>query len=245
MDSSVHVALSQTSALRRELDLTANNIANANTAGFKGERMAFESYILRGGNNDVEFVVDDGSFLDERQGSITYTGGKLDVALQGPGWFSYQTTDGRVAYGRDGQFSVDSLGKLVTQSGDRVLDDGGGQITFPPDTAHVAVISGDGTISAEGNGTIAKIGVFDLADLQSYERIGGGRFVAPEGRATVVALDDATKVVQGAIEGSNVQPIAEMTRLIDIQRAYERSTKIIEGEDELRQKMLQQIGRSV
>jgi len=245
MDNSTYVSLSRTSVLMRELDMAANNIANANTAGFKGERMAFEAYMIRAGDHETDFVLDAGSFLDEKQGAISYTGNTLDVALQGTGWFSYKTAEGQVAYGRDGQFNIDTQGNLVTLNGDHVLDDGGGLINFPPDTANIAVISADGTISAEGNGTIAKIGVFTIPNLQSFERIGAGRFIPPsenDGKAEVIA-DTSTQVVQGAIEGSNVQPVLEMTRLISIQRAYEQSIKLMDGEDDLRRKTLQRIGR--
>lgn len=243
MDNSTFVSLSLNSALKRELDLTANNIANANTAGFKGEHMSFESYLVDTNGGETEFVIDSGSFMDKRQGPVSYTGNTLDVALQGTGWFSYMTAEDRVSFGRDGQFRVNALGTLVTLNGDRVLDDGGGEITFPPDTAGVAIISADGTISARGAGTIAKIGVYSLPGLQSYERIGSGRFVPPEGEVAPFIIDDTTRVMQGALEGSNVQPVLEMTRLIDIQRAYERSTKLMESANELRRKALQQIGR--
>lgn len=243
MESSTPVTLSLTSVLKRNLDLTANNIANANTAGFKGERMSFDSYVVKSGESETSFVIDQGSFLDNRQGSVEYTGNALDLALQGVGWFSYRTPEGQISYGRNGQFHVDSVGNLVTLNGDKVLDDGGGEIAFPPDTASSAIISADGSISAPDVGTIAKIGVFTLPDLQSYERIGAGRFVPPAGQTSQAYIDDSTRVMQGALEGSNVQPILEMSRLIDIQRAYERSTKLMDGADELRRKALQQIGR--
>jgi flagellar basal-body rod protein FlgF len=247
MGNSTLVSLSLTSAVSRELTMTANNIANANTAGFKGERLTFDTYLVGNGDSGTEYVVSKASFLDEKQGAITFTGNTLDVALQGKGWFSYRTTEGQVVYGRDGRFNVDPQGNLVTLNGDRVLDDGGGDITFPPDTANIATISRDGTISAEENGTIAKIGVFTLPDIQSFERIGAGRFIPPkETRGkTEATIDPSTQILQGAIEGSNVQPVLEMTRLIDMQRAYERSNKLMDGEDDLRRKTLQQISRPV
>lgn len=244
MEGSTPVSLSLTSVLKHELDMTANNIANSNTAGFKGERLSFDSFLVKSGSTETSFVIDKGSFVDDRQGPVTYTGNPLDLALQGEGWFSYKTPDGQTSYGRNGQFRVDSLGTLVTMNGDKVLDDGGGEIVFPPDTASAAIISADGTISAGGAGTIAKIGIFSLPDLQSYERIGAGRFVPPEGRTSMAFIDETTRVTQGAIEGSNVQPVLEMSRLINIQQAYQRSTKLMDGEDELRRKALQQISRN-
>ncbi|MBL4749701.1 MAG: flagellar hook-basal body complex protein [Amylibacter sp.] len=247
MSNSMFVSLSLTSALARELTMTANNIANANTAGFKGERLTFDALLVGQGDNETEFVVSKASFLDEKQGAVTFTGNKLDVALQGKGWFSYRTAEGQVVYGRDGRFNVDTQGNLVTLNGDRVLDDGGGDITFPPDTAAIAVISKDGTISADGNGNIAKIGIFALPQLQSFERIGAGRLMPPESSKGKIeaTIDTTTQVLQGAIESSNVQPVLEMTRLIDMQRAYERSNKLMDGEDDLRRKTLQKIGRPV
>lgn len=249
MDNSVYVSLSLATAMRRELDVTANNIANANTAGFKGERVVFDSYLHReSGLEDADgtnFVVDRGSYLDTRQGAVTHTGNQLDVALQGGGWFSYQTPEGQTAYGRDGQFSLDVQGNVVTLSGARVLDVGGAPIAIPPDLGGDVTISRDGSITAEGRGVIAQLGVFELPDQQSYERIGNGLFVPPQDRPTQPpAADLNTEVVQGAIETSNVQPVVEMTRMMSIQRAYERAVKLMNGEDDLRRDVLRRLGKT-
>jgi len=250
MDNSVYVSLSLASAMQRAMDVTANNIANADTAGFKGERVVFDSYLHQdagaGGSDDTSFVVDRGSYLDERQGAVTQTGNRLDVALQGPGWFSYQTPEGQKAYGRDGRFSLDAQGNLVTLSGARVLDAGGGAIAVPPDLGGNVTISKDGTISAEGRGVIAQLGVFELRDLQSYERIGNGMFVPPgtqPGQPQPIP-DLNTEVVQGAIEASNVQPVVEMTRMMSIQQAYERAVKLMGGENDLRRDALRRLGQT-
>ncbi|WP_212522758.1 flagellar basal-body rod protein FlgF [Actibacterium sp. MT2.3-13A] len=250
MDNSIYVSLSLATAMRREMDVTANNIANANTAGFKGERVVFDSFLHDaqgpGAEGGTSFVVDRGSYLDERQGAVTQTGNTLDVALQGPGWFSYQTPEGRLAYGRDGRFGLDSQGNLITLSGARVLDIGGGPIALPPDLGSNVTITKDGSITAEGRGVIAQLGVFTLPDLQSYERIGNGLFVPPEsrpGQARPVP-DPDTEVVQGAIEASNVQPVVEMTRMMSIQRAYERAAKLMSGADDLRRDTLRRLGQT-
>ncbi|MGC9370101.1 MAG: flagellar basal-body rod protein FlgF [Paracoccaceae bacterium] len=249
MDNSIYVSLSLATAMRRELDVTANNIANANTAGFKGERVVFDSYLHRetglDAADDTSFVVDRGSYLDARQGALTHTGNQLDVALQGEGWLSYQTPEGQTAYGRDGRFSLDVQGNLVTLSGARVLDVGGAPIAIPPDLGSEVTISRDGSISAAGRGVIAQIGVFNLSDLQSYERIGNGLFVPPQGRPGEPPTPDLnTEVVQGAIESSNVQPVVEMTRMMSIQRAYERAVKLMSGEDDLRRDVLRRLGQT-
>ena len=248
MDNSTYVALSLAQAMRQELDVTANNIANANTAGFKGEHIVFESYLHdRAGvdaDQDISFVTDAGSFTDTRQGPMTQTGNPLDIALLGKGWLSYETAEGQIAYGRDGRFAVDQQGNLITMSGARVLDVGGGAIALPPDAGDLT-ISRDGTISSINNGVIGQIGVFDLPDIQALVRIGNGLLTRSEGAGPAPAQISAleTEVVQGSIEGSNVEPVTEMTRLMEIQRAYERAVNLMSGEDELRRDTLRRLGQ--
>jgi flagellar basal-body rod protein FlgF len=246
MDNGTYVSLSLATAMRNALDVTANNIANANTAGFKGERVVFDSYMLREtGTEDgreTDFLIDQGSFMDPAQGAMSRTGNPLDLALQGDGWFAYET-DGGTAYGRDGRFALSPDGNLVTLNGARVLDPGGAPIALPPDVGGEVTISQDGTISTLAGGVIGRVGLFDLPDAQGYERIGAGMFVPPEGAAdTARPASDATRVVQGAIEASNVQPVVEMTRLMAIQQAYERALKLVSSEDDLTRDMLRRIG---
>lgn len=247
MDNSTYISLSLATALRRELDVTANNMANASTAGFKGERVVFSSYLHRdeaAATGDTSFLIDRGSYVDQQQGAITLTGNMLDVALKGEGWFGYETPQGQRAYGRDGHFAVDAQGALITMSGARVLDLGGNPINLPPDALNDLSISRNGTISSLANGVISQIGVFTLPDVQSYERIGNGMFIAPDLEGVRPALPDTTtEVVQGAIEGSNVQPVVEMTRMMSIQKAYERAVELMNGEDDLRRDMLRRVGR--
>lgn len=248
MDNSSYVALSLAQAMRRELDVTTNNIANANTAGFKGEHIVFESYLHEGSGTEeregVSYVIDGGSYLDNQQGPLTQSGNPLDVALLGKGWFSYRTDAGQTAYGRDGRFTLNEQGNLVTLNGAQVLDAGGGAIAVPPGAGGLE-ISRDGTISSEANGVIGRIGVFDIDDLQSFERIGGGMFVRPEsaGEPPLIAAME-TEVVQGSIEGSNVQPVTEMTRMMEIQRAYDRAVNLMSGEDDLRRDTLRRLSQA-
>lgn len=247
MDNSNYVALSLAQAMRRELDVTANNIANANTAGFKGEHLMFESYLHDGSGTSeregVSYVIDGGSYLNTQQGPLTQTGNPLDVALMGDGWFSYETGEGQTTYGRDGRFTLDTQGYLVTLNGARVLDEGGSAIAVPQGASELS-ITRDGTLSAANTGVIGRLVVFDLPDLQSMERMGGGMFIRPEGApapARIAALQ--TEVVQGSIEGSNVQPVTEMTRMMEIQRAYDRAVNLMSGEDDLRRDTLRRLSQ--
>jgi len=247
LDNSTYVSLSLATALRRQLDVTANNIANVSTAGFKGERVVFSSFLHRdptAATGDTNFLIDRGSYLDQQQGAVTLTGNPLDVALKGEGWFGYQTPQGQRTYGRDGHFAVDAQGGLVTMSGARVLDIGGNPIALPPDALNDLSISREGVISSLATGVISQIGVFRVPDIQSYERIGNGMFVAPDLEGITAPVPDATtELVQGALEGSNVQPVVEMTRMMSIQKAYERAVQLMNGEDELRRDMLRRVGR--
>ena len=248
MDNSTYVALSLAQAMRRDLDVTTNNIANADTAGFKGEHIVFNNYVHRpedtADGQDISFVIEDGSYLDNRQGPIEQTGNPLDVAVLGEGWLSYRTPDGQTAFGRDGRFTIDAEGNLITLNGSSVLDAGGGEIAIPQDAGDIT-IARDGTISTENNGVVGQLGLFDIADYQRLERIGGGLLVQPEGSGAPVLINSITsEIVQGSIEGSNVEPVTEMTRMIEIQRAYERAINLMSSEDDLRRDMLRRVGQT-
>ncbi|MEL6314467.1 MAG: flagellar basal-body rod protein FlgF [Pseudomonadota bacterium] len=242
MEANSYISLSLAAAARRDLEVTANNIANANTAGFKGERLAFEAYLLpNAGGPDTEFVIDAGSYVDTRQGGLVRTGNPLDIALNGDGWLSYRTPEGQIAYGRDGQLSLSADGILQTQSGAEVLDSGGGTITLPPGITDLK-ISPEGTISSEA-GELGQIGMFDVLAIQSFERLGAGMFAPPPGAPDDTQPAQSTELVQGSIEASNVHPVAEVTRLMEVQKSYERATKLIENEDKLVREALRRIGR--
>ncbi|SHF49909.1 flagellar basal-body rod protein FlgF [Loktanella atrilutea] len=247
MTETSYIGLSLAATLQRQLDITANNIANANTAGYKGEHVLFESYLQKDvpiGQDAASFVNDSGSYIDMRAGALSQTGNPLDVALNGDGWFGYRTPEGQQAYGRDGSFTLDAQGNLLTTSGATVLNEGGAPIVLPTDGIGELSISEDGSISGIGTGPLDKIGVFQIPDIQSYSRIGSNMMTAPEGAAAPRPAE-GTQVVQGALELSNVNPIREMTRLIDVQRAYERTNTLMGNADTLRSDTLRRISQAV
>jgi flagellar basal-body rod protein FlgF len=245
MDNTTYVALSLAKAMQRDLDVTANNIANANTSGFKSERILFTSYLHPDEGVEVgkgtNFVVDNGSFVDDSQGALTRTDNPLDVAIKGDAWMSYRNPTGQVGYGRDGQFALDQEGYLVTLSGARVLDASGGEITIPQGISEIK-IAPNGTISSDETGALGQIGMFDLPDIQSYMRIGNNMFVPPNGQASAAVPAEGSVMVQGSVELSNVQPVSEVTRLMFIQKAYDRALKLMTTEDDLRRDMLRRLG---
>ncbi|MGY3439969.1 flagellar hook basal-body protein [Marinovum sp. KMM 9879] len=248
MDNSTYVALSQLSALERQLDVTANNIANANSNGFKAERVLFESYLPPEGTVAPEeatnYLIDRGSYIDDRSGVMIQTGNPLDVALSGEGWFAYEMADGQQAYGRDGNFVLDPQGRVVTTSGAQVLDAGGAPLALPPALAASVSIADDGVISSDVGGVLGQVGLYALPDRQALGRAGGGMFVASEGTFPLTPDESGTKVIQGALESSNVQAVSEVTRLIDIQQAYQHALNLLSSEDELKKEMLSRIGQN-
>lgn len=242
MEAGSYISLSLATAMRRDLDVTANNIANTNTSGFKAERIVFDSFVeIATEGEETEFVVDVGSYVDTRQGALSHTGNPLDVALNGPGWLSYRTVEGQVVYGRDGQLVISPEGNLQTLSGAQVLDSGGGPITLPPDLSEIMIAS-DGTISST-DGPLGQIGVFDVPSIQAYVRQGAGMFRAPDGIGGDVAPAENTEVIQGSIEASNVQAVSEVIRLVDVQSAYKRANTLIENEDKLLRDAIRRLGR--
>lgn len=243
MDSTTHVAVSLATAMRRAVDVTANNIANAGTAGFKAERVALAVSAAPAARGGSEFAFDAGSYVDTRQGALMRTGNPLDVALTGPGWLAFAAPDGRVGYGRGGELALDAEGNLVNTSGARILDAGGAPIALPPDAGPVE-IAPDGTISSADGGPLARIGLFDIPEPDALERIGAGLLAAPAGAADGARPAEGTTLAQGMIEGSNVEPVLEMVGLMEMQRAYERAVQMIRTHDELARDAVRRAGRT-
>ena len=247
MDSSGYVTLSKLSALERQLEVTANNLANANSHGFKATNVLFQSYLHAGGSDEstteMSYVLDRGSYLDTAQGTLSDTGNPLDIALNGDGWLGYETAEGQQAYGRDGRLALDAQGNLVTLNGARVLDQGGAPIVLPLQAGSNVTIAEDGTISNPDLGVLGRIGVFAVEGIDNFDRIGGGLALAGDGAQ--IAPAEGVSLRQGVIEGSNVNPVLEVTRLVSIQQAYEQAVNLMNSEDDLTKKMLSRIGENL
>ena len=247
MDNSTYVSISQALALQRSLDVTANNIANSNTAGFKAGRADFSSLVQQtsGGESDdsLSFVTQSDAHIDTSPGPLQRTGNPLDVALSGDGWFSYRTAAGQTAYGRDGRLAVNAQGNLVTVTGAQILDDAGSPIAIPATSAQGLQIGTDGTISDRSGTTLGRIGVVNVPDIASFQRSEGGMFVPPEGAASATTPATDTKIAQGFLEQSNVRPVLEMAHMMEIQRAYDRAMKLMDDQNNLRKQTLSQLGQ--
>ncbi|MBU4436567.1 MAG: flagellar basal-body rod protein FlgF [Alphaproteobacteria bacterium] len=243
MDNALYVGLSRQMTLRRELDIVANNIANANTTGFKTEDLMVRTEAAKpaktiGGSNPVKFVLDDGVTRDFTQGAMTKTGGDFDVAIEGKGFFKIQTAGGE-RYTRDGRFTTNPEGKLVTQLGAPVLDEGGSEILIDPKQGPVT-IGTDGIVS-QGALSVGKIGVVRPDDLSSLSKDGDNLY-RNTSNTTLQPAPDAV-VHQGMLEASNVQSVVQITKLIEVQRAYESMAKMMDNTAELTRSAVERLGK--
>ena len=244
----MYVGLSQQLLLQRKLDIVANNIANADTNGFKVETlMTADDPVtppgVRPGASTLQFVLDQGVARDFSQGAMITTGSPLDLALTGTGFFQVQTAGG-VRYTRDGRFTTDAQGQLVTQAGDPVLDAGGSPISLNPANGAVT-IGRDGTITQHAPGqaqssVVGKVGVVRLASLSSLSKQGAGLYADTANQTAQPATD--VVVQQGMLEASNVQPIMQITDLIKLQRAYESVNTMISNTADLSKSAIQRLG---
>ena len=168
---------------------------------------------------------DRGKRLSDATGDVTNTGGTLDLAIDGPGFFMVETPEGE-RLTRAGSFLSNGEGDLVTLTGHRVLDAGGAPI-FVPSAGGSIAISKDGTISIEGR-PVAQIGIYEVENPQMLTREGGVLFRSEDDPFPA----ETSRVQQGFLEGSNVDAVTEMARLIEVQRAYELGQNLLDSEDE-------------
>ncbi|MCP1336831.1 flagellar basal-body rod protein FlgF [Futiania mangrovi] len=222
MTDAINVGLSIQRALSRALDVTANNIANMSTAGFRRERLAFGETFerLATPGQGLSYADAPSSYTDMNQGALKGTGAPLDVAIEGEGFLRVMTPEGE-RLTRDGRLALSPEGILKTVTGHDVLDAGGAPIALPP--GGVPSIAGDGTISIGGR-AVGQLGLAMAAGGLAREADGLFR---PLGAVEAAA---EARVAQGMIEGSNVDAISEITRLIEIQRGYERISKLMQSE---------------
>lgn len=243
MENAQLIALSRQSVLRNQLDVIANNMANINTTGFRSQNLHFAEYVMP--------VADASSFEPEDRamsyvdmfkthtnfdfGSINTTGNDFDLALNGEGFFVVQMPNGTEAYTRAGSFRLDNTGQLIAPDGRPVLTDAG-PITFGVEDGGVA-ISQEGIISTE-LGIRGRIKVVEFDDNRKLEKIGDTLFKGDNPQPA-----QFVRMIQGAVEASNVYGVTEVTRLIEVTRAYDHTSKVLKDTDDLRQQAISALGK--
>ncbi|GFZ77603.1 flagellar basal-body rod protein FlgF [Elstera cyanobacteriorum] len=232
MESPIQIALSRQTALRRSLDSTANNIANASTSGYRREQTLFQEYLARtgtpGNRQMVSYTQDIGTFRDFSEGTLSSTGNPLDVALRGDAFF----TVGHPAqnmYTRNGVFHLDANGQIVTADGYPILAENGQPISVPQNERGQILIDSQGTVSFT-----TQNGIQDLGRL-ALVRFNDQQAMRPAGSSMYATDQEAlpapeTVVAQGYIESSNVKPVLEVTQMLEIMRDYQSLQKLIDAE---------------
>jgi flagellar basal-body rod protein FlgF len=258
MDNTTYIALSRQQALWNQLEVVANNLANVNTTGFKGSDTLFSQYVFKSRGDDrtfkdkVAFTHDFGLVRNLAQGTFNYTGNTLDLALQGEGYFVVQKIDngqlsGEDLYTRAGAFTVNADSQLVTQSGQAVLGTDGQPIVIPPNAGEIT-IQGDGAIKSRASGetgTIRTLGTLRVVRFESereLKAVDGTAFSAGDQQPIDIARPT---VAQGVLEDSNVNAITEMTRLINVNRAYADIAKLVDEEHQRKRQAADTFTRQV
>ncbi|WP_298255246.1 flagellar basal-body rod protein FlgF [Bradyrhizobium sp.] len=249
MENALLVGLSRQTALERQLDVIANNIANVNTTGYKADKTLFEQYLntparednFVGGDRRVSFVQDRGTYRDMTEGAAELTKNPLDIAISGSAFLAVQTAGGE-RYTRDGGLQINPQGQLVTAAGNQVLG-ANGPIAFQQ-TDHDISITPDGTITViQGNDRVdsvrGKLRLVSFTNAQKMLKEGLNLYTA--GDAGTPQPDIKSTVQQGYIEKSNVNAVAEMSQMMEVSRTYAAVANMMNQQAELQKTAIQQL----
>lgn len=243
MDNTLYVALSHQMAMERQLDIIANNIANASTTSFRNESVLFEEYLVNTDpattdiGNQIAFVQDRGVVRNLAEGEFVRTENELDVAISGKGYFQVEDPDGNIYYTRNGHFHIDDQGQIVTTKGYPVLDAFGKPVNVNLNDSTIN-IAGDGTITA-ASGRRGRLGIVRFDNEQNMESVGDSMFKTDQ----TPTPTDSVKLVSNMLEGSNVEPIIELTKMVNVLRSYQSTAKLLETYEDLERKSIQQVGK--
>ncbi len=241
MDNVTNIALSRLAAQQRAMDVVANNLANASTPGYRAERAVFADWLVREpagaeppGGRTLAFTQTRATYRDHTEGALTQTGNPLDLALSGEGWFTVQT-DAGTRLTRAGRFTLQQDGTITDEAGHPLLDVNARKLAVSPADTELTVRA-DGTLRSQ-NGVIGQIAVVQPSDPNRVTAEGGRLFRADVPTAPV----SRPKIVQGTVEDSNVQPVAEITRMIATERDFQFVTQMVEAEGQRRQAAIDKI----
>ncbi|HEY2032322.1 MAG TPA: flagellar basal-body rod protein FlgF [Rhizomicrobium sp.] len=242
MDNTLLISLSQQLASYRSMDVIANNIANINTPAFKRESMKFEEYIQQSqpaegetGPQQISFVQDKGTLRDLTQGALTHTGATFDLAISGKGYFTIQTPNGDTRYTRNGHFTLDGNGQVVTEDGG-VLQADGGAVTVTNDDGDIHIAQ-DGTITG-ARGQLGKVKLVDFTNDAALKKEGASLYSTDQQPNAV----ETPVMAQGSLEESNVQPVVEISHMLDVLRAYQTTASLTQSQEDLMRNAIDKLG---
>ncbi|GBQ86379.1 flagellar basal body rod protein FlgF [Acetobacter malorum DSM 14337] len=233
MDNTSYLSLSRIDGLTRALDVTANNLANASTDGFKESRVQFADYLSKqkgtqgaAGEKQLQYSQDRATYHNFDQGALRQTGNTLDLGLNGEGYFTVRTKNG-IRLTRNGQFLRSDDGTITDSAGNPLLDQEGRNIRMDPEEVMEPLsISSGGIISTNRNGALAQIAVVNVEN-QNTLKAEGSDLYNPTTPTTAVA---SPEIRQGMLEASNVNAVQETTEMIRIQRAYDLNFQVVQTE---------------
>jgi len=241
MDNSINIALSRLATQQRAMDIVAGNLANISSPGYRAERLVFADWLtdepsgaVARGDRQIAFTQARATYRDRTAGTMTQTGNPLDLALVGEGFFNVQTPNGN-RLTRAGRFTLRNDGTITDESDHPLLDVNGNPMRVSTADTHLT-IKADGTLSSE-NGTLGQIAVVAPNDPNRITAEGSRLFRADVPTAPVAK----PKIVQGAVEDSNVQPISEVTRMISTERDFQFVTQYVQAEAQRKQNAINKL----
>lgn len=237
MESPLLLALSRQLAVRDQMESIANNVANMSTPAYKGERTLFHEYLSgQAGPQQITYPQLKGLFRETQEGPVSMTGNSLDVALRGKGYLAIETPGG-TRYTRDGHLSLNARNQIVTQQGHPVLGVNNRPMTVPQDAPSITIAM-DGSISA-GDVRVGQLKLVSFENEQHLVRTGDGLYRTDAIPAPARDVD----VLQGSLEGANIQPVLEITRMIEASRIYQSAQKIVNSEDERIRRAIERLAK--
>lgn len=243
MENALLIGLSKQQALGRQMDVIANNLANVRTTGFKSESLVFEEVLMpvasiegsSGAAGKLSYVLDERTLRRFDEGPNTPTGNPLDIAINGKGWLVVETEQGE-RYTRNGNLKLNAEGQMVTANGRPVMGESGPITIGPGETA--LTIASDGTVSTD-QGKKGRIRVVAFDNENILKKQGDNLFKTSEPPKPA----EKYRVVQGTLERSNVEPVLEIAKMIDVTRAYVGTARLLDQTAKLKSRAIEELGR--
>ena len=243
MDNTLYIGLAAQSALKRQMDVLAHNVANMNTTAYNKENVLFKEYLMDVGGNSassggkISTVLDVGTIRDLEEGAITSTGNPLDFAISGRAYLNVENAAGDQFYTRNGRMTLRENGELITLSGNTVLDNNNNPIIITPEDTGFKITE-QGMMSSK-NRQIAQLGIYSFENERNMKRSGDSLYTSEQ--PPIAATD--YKIVQGSVENSNVNAVMAVTEMIDISRKYESLTRAMGKLQDMRKDSLNRLAR--